>query len=143
MDGVLVKQPSKEYEETMRRKTERKGVDKRHWSDISGIFLNLEPIEKGIETYTKLSEKYDLYVVSTAPWNNPSAWTDKKKWIHKYLPIASKKLFLTHNKHMIIGDYIIDDRLANGVEKFPGKHIHFGQSPFENWIKVLEYFETV
>jgi 5'-nucleotidase len=147
MDGVLVKEPSKEHEEAMRRKMSRKGRKEGteehdiHWSDVPDIFLDLEPMEGAIDAYIKLSQDYDLYVVSTAPWNNPSSWTDKRKWIEKHLPIATKKLFLTHNKQMIIGDYLIDDRLKNGVDKFLGKHIHFGQDPFEDWNKVLNYFD--
>lgn len=147
MDGVLVKEPTKEHENEKRRKMDRKGrkdgTEEIHWSDVPEIFLDLEPMDGAIEAYNKLSEKYDLYVVSTAPWNNPSAWSDKRKWIEKHLPIANYRLFLTHNKHMVVGDYLIDDRIKNGVEKFPGKHIHFGQSQFENWEKVLKYFESL
>ncbi len=150
LDGVLVKEPSKEHEEEKRRKMTRKGrkdgspdpeEHKLHWSDVPDIFLDLEPMEGAIDAYTKLSQDYDLYVVSTAPWNNPSAWSDKRRWVGKHLPSASHRLFLTHNKHMITGDYLIDDRLKNGADKFPGKFIHFGQEPFENWNKVLDYFD--
>jgi 5'(3')-deoxyribonucleotidase len=147
MDGVLVKEPTKEHEEEKRRKMNRKGRKEGthdhnlHWSDIPDIFLELEPMDGAIEAYIKLSEDYDTYVVSTAPWDNPSAWSDKRKWIENHLSVANKKLFLTHNKHMVVGDYLIDDRIKNGVDKFPGKHIHFGQPPFENWEKVLQYFE--
>jgi 5'-nucleotidase len=144
MDGVLVKEPTKEHINEKIKKVFRKGKrdddSQIHWSDIPEIFLDLEPMDGAIDAYTKLSQEYELYVVSTSPWNNPSAWTDKRLWIGKHLPIANKRLFLTHNKHMIIGDYLIDDRLKNGSEKFTGKHIHFGQEPFENWNKVLEYF---
>jgi phage terminase small subunit len=35
------------------------------------------------------------------------------------------------------------DRLKNGVDKFPGIVIHFGQSPFENWNKILDYFDKL
>ncbi len=131
MDGVLVKEPSKGSFNC---------TSNMHWSDVPNIFINLEPMEGAIEAYYKLSEKYDLYIVSTAPWDNPSAWTDKRLWVEKHLPIAKKKLFLTHNKHMVIGDYLIDDRTKNGVDKFQGKHVHFGQEPFENWDSVLKFF---
>lgn len=149
MDGVLVKEPTKEHEEEKRRKIGRRGrkdaTDEHHihWSDIPEIFLDLEPMDGAIDAYNKLSQDYELYIVSTPPWNNPSAWSDKRRWVEKHLPSATKRLFLTHNKHMVIGDYLIDDRLKNGVDKFPGKHIHFGQPPFENWSKVLDYFDTL
>ena len=71
-------------------------------------------------------ERYDCYVLSTAPWENPSASSDKVLWIQKYLPKAYKRLILSHNKHLNIGDYLIDDRLANGSEKFGGKLLQYG-----------------
>ena len=46
---------------------------------------------------------------------------------------AVKKLW----KHF--GDYIIDDRLKNGVDKFDGKHIHFGTEEFTDWESVLKF----
>jgi len=143
MDGVLVKEPTKEHEEAKRRTMGRKGrIDADvHWSDVPDIFLDLEPIEGGLDAFNKLFQDYDIYIVSTAPWGNPSAWTDKRKWVEKHLPIAERRLFLTHHKNMVVGDYLIDDRLKNGTEKFSGKHIHFGQPPFENWDKVLTYFD--
>jgi len=147
MDGVLVKDPTKEHLEEKHKKMNRKGRKEGtqehdiHWSDIPEIFLDLEPMEGAIEAYTKLSQDYDLFVISTAPWNNPSAWEDKLKWIQKHLPIATKKLILTHRKDMIVGDYLIDDRLKNGVDKFSGTFIHFGHESFENWHKILDYFD--
>jgi len=48
-------------------------------------------------------------------------------------------LILSHNKHLNIGDYLIDDRLANGVEKFTGEHIHFGTERFPDWQSVCDY----
>jgi hypothetical protein len=41
---------------------------------------------------------------------------------------------------MILGDFLIDDRLKNGADQFSGKFIHFGQTPFDNWGKILEFF---
>jgi len=140
MDGVLVDSPTPEHENSIRSSVKRN--DKTHWSDLPGIFKNLAPMDGAIDAFDFLSQHFDVYIVSTAPWNNPSAWTDKRVWVEKNLKNAEKKLFLTHNKHMVVGDYLIDDRLKNGAEKFPGIHIHFGQSPFENWEQVVNYFRT-
>ena len=35
-------------------------------------------------------------------------------------------MFITHRKDMLIGDYLIDDRLANGAENFNGILLRFG-----------------
>ena len=45
--------------------------------EIPGIFSLMEPVEGAIEAFEKLSVLYDTYILSTAPWENPSAWTDK------------------------------------------------------------------
>jgi 5'(3')-deoxyribonucleotidase len=52
---------------------------------------------------------------------------------------AKKRLILSHNKHLNIGDYLIDDRTANGAGKFTGMHIHFGTERFPDWDSVVSY----
>ena len=42
------------------------------WEEVPGIFGLMEPIEGAIEAVHKLSEKYDVFILSTAPWKNPS-----------------------------------------------------------------------
>lgn len=145
---VLVKEPSKEHEEEKRRKLGRKGRKEGteehhlHWSDLPDIFLDLEPVDGAIDGFNKLSQFYDVYIVSTAPWNNSSAWSDKQKWVAKHLPCATKKLILTHHRNMITCDYLICSRVKNDDDKSPGKFLHFGQYPIEDWNKVLEYFNN-
>ena len=41
-----------------------------------------------------------------------------------------------------MGDYLIDDRLRNGAEKFNGEHIHFGTEKFPDWNSVLKYLNN-
>ena len=38
-----------------------------------------------------------------------------------------------------IGDYLIDDRTANGAGEFKGEHIHFKTDRFKDWKDVLNY----
>jgi len=61
----------------------------------------MEPMPLAIESVKKLAQEYDLYVLSTAPWKNPSAWSDKLEWI---------PLIISHHKNLNKGDYLIDDR---------------------------------
>jgi 5'(3')-deoxyribonucleotidase len=108
--------------------------------EVPGIFSLMRPMPNAIESVEFLAKYFDIYILSTAPWENPSAWSDKLLWIKKYLPrIAYKRLILSHNKHLNMGDYLIDDRLANGADRFSGEHIHFGQEGFEDWKKVVNY----
>lgn len=46
-----------------------------------------------VEAMHLLDEKYELYILPTSPWNNPSAWSDKLIWVKTYLgDIFYKKL---------------------------------------------------
>lgn len=53
--------------------------------------------------------------------------------------VAYKRLILSHHKNLNKGDYLIDDRTKNGVDKFEGEHIHFGTEKFLNWNDVTNY----
>lgn len=108
--------------------------------EIPGIFSLMDPMPGAISSVEFLAKHFDFYVLSTSPWNNPSAASGKVNWVRKYLPeVAYKRLILSHHKNLNKGDYIIDDRTARGVDKFEGEHIHFGQKGFENWDKVVSY----
>ena len=108
--------------------------------DIPGIFSLMEPLDGAIDAFQKLSTKFDTYILSTAPWDNPSAWSDKVVWVKKHLgEFAHKRLILSHNKDLNRGEYLIDDRLKNGAAEFKGEHIHFGREPFPDWQAVLAY----
>ena len=45
--------------------------------EVPSIFALMSPMPEAIESYTELSERFDTYILSTAPWGNPSAWSDK------------------------------------------------------------------
>lgn len=108
--------------------------------DIPGIFSLMEPLKGALEAFKILSDKYDVYILSTAPWNNPSAWSDKLEWVKKFLGDgAYKRLILTHHKNLNKGDYLVDDRLARGSSEFEGELIHFGSEKFPNWASVINY----
>ena len=105
-----------------------------------GFFEGLDPIEGSIEGFIKLSECYQTYFLSTAPWSNIYASSEKRIWVERHLgDHAFKKLILTHHKGLLVGDYLIDDRIANGVSSFKGEHLHFGSVSFPNWASILEY----
>jgi 5'-nucleotidase len=120
--------------------------------DVPGIFSLMDPMPGAIESVQTLSQHFDTYVLSTAPWSNPSAWSDKVEWIHRYFrndemptlkdPLGNplwKRLILSHHKNLNQGDFLIDDRTANGADRFSGEHIHFGQPRWPNWESVTQY----
>ena len=108
--------------------------------DAPGIFALMDPMEGAIDAYISLSQQYDTYILSTAPWKNPTALNEKLQWVKKYLgDYAYKRLILTHHKNLNKGDYLIDDRTKNGAAEFEGEHIHFGAGKFSDWDSVLNY----
>ena len=136
MDGVLVDFVSalnKQSEQTLREYEGR-------LDEIPGLFGQMEPMAGAIDAVHRLAEQYDCYILSTAPWNNPSAWSDKVMWVTKYLDdIFHKRVIITHCKHLCKGDILIDDRGKNGTSEFEGEWIEFGSERFPNWEAVLEY----
>lgn len=133
MDGVLCDFDARKAE------LENVGVKGHSIFKHPNAYKNLEPIEGAVEAWHALQEKYETYILSTPPWSNPDAWAEKRKWVEQYLGNSSKKkLILCHNKGIIKGDFLIDDRIANGVADFEGEHIHFGQDGL-NWTEVLKH----
>ena len=94
--------------------------------DIPGIFALMDPWPGAIEAVYKLSERYDVYVLSTAPWANPSAWSDKVRWIQRHFgageeSVLYKRLILSHHKNLNAGAYLVDDRPGHrGADSFGG-----------------------
>ncbi len=136
MDNVLVDFPSGIRRLPKHLRDQYEG----NLDETPGIFSLMDPMPGAIEAYEELSELFDTYILSTAPWRNPSAWSDKILWVHRNLNrSAYKRLILSHHKHLNAGDFLIDDRIKNGAEHFKGEHVHFGQPKFPDWATVMEY----
>tara|TARA_A100001234_G_scaffold118719_1_gene104166 strand:+ start:1339 stop:1794 length:456 start_codon:yes stop_codon:yes gene_type:complete len=128
-----------------------KRLPKRDFKEYNGredehpyIFTLMDPIKDSIESVKELNKKYDLYVLSTAPWENSNAWKQKRDWLGKYFGESEenpfyKKVILSHNKNLNSGDYLIDDRPHNGAENFKGEWIRFGSEEYPDWKSVTKY----
>lgn len=114
-----------------------------HYDDAPGIFALMDPLPGAIEGFTTLARYFDTYILSTAPWDNPTAWSDKVSWVRRHFGTdetspAYKRLILSHHKDLNVGAYLIDDRLRHGADRFSGEHIHFGQPTFPDWPRVID-----
>ncbi|MBK5201674.1 MAG: hypothetical protein JJE21_09145 [Spirochaetaceae bacterium] len=137
MDNVLVDFPSAFGKFTPEILEEYQKKD-----EIPGIFAKMEPLEGAIKAFKFLEENFEVYILSTAPWNNPSAWSDKLIWVKNNLgKLAKKRLILTHHKNLNMGDFLIDDRINNGASEFNGELIQFGSKEFPDWNNVIEYMK--
>ncbi len=140
MDNVLVDFPSGIERLTADARREYEG----RYDEAPGVFALMRPMPGAIEAYHRLAAEFDTYILSTAPWHNPTAWIDKLEWVHLHLGAgegtpAYKRLILSHHKNLVQGDFLIDDRTKNGVDLFDGEHIHFGTARFPDWPSVVRY----
>ncbi len=95
--------------------------------EVPDIFSQMDPMPGALEAYAELCGRFDTYILSTSPWENPTAWSDR---------------LLTHHKELNRGDFQVDDRTKNGVGRFNGEHIHFKSEAFPDWPAVLAYLRT-
>jgi len=112
--------------------------------EVPNIFSFMKPFEGAVEAVYILSKEFDVYILSTAPWKNPSAWTHKVEWVQKYFGaeryhVFYKRLIISHHKNLNKGDYLIDDRTKNGAGEFEGELIQFGTEKFPDWESVTMY----
>ena len=113
-----------------------------HPDDIPGIFALMDPMPGAVQAVHTLarSGKFDMYILSTAPWKNPSAWADKVQWVTRHFDdVFHKRLIISHHKNLCHGDYLIDDRDKHGAKDFEGEWIHFRSERFPDWSSVTDY----
>ena len=140
MDNVLVdfKTGIEKLDEDMRKQCEGR------LDEVPHIFSLMEPMEGSIKAIKQLASTYELFILSTSPWLNPTALQDKLDWIKKYFgdgpnSIFYKRVIFTHRKDLLKGDYLIDDRTKNGAGDFEGTLIQFGTPSFNDWKSVIEF----
>jgi len=143
MDGVVADFDKGRNEHPLGNVTPYKGRPEK----LPGLYENLEPIKNSIESVNKLlnSDLFDVYFLSTAPWDNPDAWTHKRLWIANHFDekLIRKRLILCHHKNFLKGDFLIDDRKWNGAQDFEGEWIEFGGQQFPDWESVMNRLESL
>lgn len=108
--------------------------------EVPGIFALMTPNPGAVEAFEELAQLFDTYILSTSPWENPSAWSDKLVWVKRHLGLSAyKRLILTHHKQLNYGHFLIDDRKKNGADRFVGELIEFGSERFPDWSSVVAY----
>lgn len=98
MDNVLV-----DFKTGVNRLSEE--IKKRYegcLDDVPGIFSLMDPIQGAVESVNKLAKHFDLFVLSTALWKNPSAWSDKVKWIKNILVKGKTEYYISKLLFLII-----------------------------------------
>lgn len=73
MDNVLVDFPSG----IERLAPEIKKQYENDLDEVPGIFSLMDPMPGAVDAFKRLSTEFDTYILSTAPWENTTAWSDK------------------------------------------------------------------
>lgn len=148
LDGVIVDLVSEANKEWL--ENEHNYSDLGELIDNSPtVFANAKPIKDAVWAVKTLinSGEYEVYILSTPAWSNIDCWSQKRVWIENHIPELFKRIILTHNKDLLVGDYLIDDRLKNGAENFKGEHIHFDSKDdagkLIDWVYVLDKLNLV
>jgi len=107
---------------------------------VPHFWREMPPMSGALDAFAKLSDKYEMFLLSAPSWADPLSYSEKREWVGDHLGLlADKKLILTHHKNLFTGRALIDDRIKYGVDGFKGEHIHFGTPKFPNWDAVLAY----
>ena len=105
-----------------------------------GFFLNLEEMPYAVDSFKKLQEKYDVYILTRPSIWNLNCYTEKAAWVLKHLGLeVLEKTILSCDKSLLKGHYLIDDNIGDGQLDFEGELIEFGSLKFPNWNYVVEY----
>ena len=112
---------------------------------IPGIFRDLPPVPGALDAVNKLRDYYELYILSTAPWQNASAWQDKLIWLQHHFGDDEKSPFykrviLAHDKSLSRTPeaILVDDRPYHGASgwddaKMDSQWVQYGYEPKMTW----------
>jgi 5'-nucleotidase len=116
--------------------------------DDPEIFASLSVIEGSQEVIQKLSNKYEIFFI-TSPFN-PNNVVPKHNWLKKHFDfIPEDNYVFTRNKSIAHTDWLIDDKAAN-FKGFKGVGLLFDAAHnqdekdyfrVKNWREVEQYFE--
>lgn len=96
---------------------------------LPGVAMHMHPMPGAIEGVKKVMEVADVYFVS-APLKESPTWVyDRQGWLIKHFGEEQGKKFApVHDKFIIYGDYLVDDKPANCEEwqaAWPGSRALF------------------
>ena len=167
MDGVLADTEThfiKYYEEESGEKVNRNSLlgipeniafpDKtavRRYVHTPGFFRTLPLIRGSVSAIKKLTEEFDVFIVSAA-MEFPLSLFEKKQWLEEHFPfITWRNIVFCGDKSIIKTDYMIDDHIKN-LDFFSGIPLLFSASHnvdvkhhrrLNNWDEILTFFESV
>jgi 5'(3')-deoxyribonucleotidase len=109
---------------------------------IPGAYLDMDPIPDALEGVRSLiGMGHEVWLATKPPTGIPQAYADKVQWVLRHLPELKRRIILTHDKSLLLGDVLIDDRPHKAkANDFRGRLIVFGSAGYEGWQEVLKEF---
>lgn len=105
---------------------------------IPGFYAGLTPMP-GIRDalHEMLDLGHDVHIVTTPDSTNPTSHSDKFHWLERHLGEGwGKRAVMTHDKTLIAGDVLIDDKpdVAGALTVPPWRHVVF-DAPYNRHIE--------
>lgn len=95
------------------------------------FFKNLKPLHGAFEALKEMErEGYCVFIVSSPSISGTTCHSDKCEWVKQHFGDKwAKKLVLTKDKTIVMGDVLIDDKpfITGAIDRPTWKHITFAQ----------------
>lgn len=92
--------------------SEEQELECRKIFESRGFALDLEIYPDAQEAVEQLKEHSDLYFL-TSPILSETWVHDRRMWLEKHFKVSHERIIFTASKHVVKGDYLIDDSLDN------------------------------
>ena len=134
MDGVLCNFEKASINDSIKNPTQK--YPQSQW----GFFLKLEEMPDAIDSFRKLQEKYDVWILTRPSFRNVNCFTEKAEWVLDHLGFeVLQKTIMCGDKSLLKGDYLIDDMNGDGQSDFEGEWLEFGKNKYPDWKSIVNY----
>lgn len=116
---------------------EQRTVENIYPQSKENFFRNLKPIIGAIDGINKLTEYYDVWILTRPSIYNPYSYTEKRLWIEDHLGFEwCKKLIINPDKTLMKSGLLIDD-VDWKIYGFVGPQFLFGSKEYPDWTAVI------
>lgn len=109
-----------------------------------GFFADLVPKKDAVKSYYELKANHSVYFLTAPSIMNPMSYCEKRVSIEKWFGLdACKNLIICHDKSLLKGNFLIDDRVASNKQyAFEGTLLEFGGEKYPDWKAIMKYFKN-
>lgn len=78
-----------------------------------GFFISLPVIPGAKEAIALLEKEYQIFIITTQYWGNPTCVHEKYVWLKRHFPSLVDSAIFTKHKYLVNLDVLVDDRNSN------------------------------